>query len=106
MKPFDSKIEPILTRGRIIWGFERNNNSIVIEGLRESNQANLKEKVVRIPQQLLGGETKPNPELIKRLGRRKKEHSGSVFVKLVHCSDKERVLCREHCNTNFLSITG
>ena len=46
MRLFNSKIEPILTYGSIIWGIERNNNSIVIEGLKESNQANLKEKVV------------------------------------------------------------
>ena len=48
MKFLSSKIERILTHGSIIWGIERNNNSIVIEGLKESNQAILKEKVVRI----------------------------------------------------------
>ena len=46
MKLFNSKIEPILTYGSVIWGIERNNNSIIIEGLQESNQANLKEKEV------------------------------------------------------------
>ena len=70
MKLFNSKIQPILTYGGIIWGIERNNNSVVTEGLKESNQANLKEKVVRILQPLLGGETKPSLELIKRLGRK------------------------------------
>ena len=74
----------MLTYGSIIWGIERNNNSIVIEGLKGSNEANLKEKVVRILQPLLGGETKPNLELIKRLGRKNKENSRNVLVKFVH----------------------
>ena len=106
MKLFISKIEPILTYGSVIWGIERNNNYIVREGLKGSNQVNLKEKVVRIVQPLFGGETKPNLEVIKRLGRKNNENSRNLLVKFVHYSDKEKVSYSEHCNTNFLSIEG
>ena len=41
MKLFNSKIEPILTYGSVNSGIERNNNSIVREGLKEFNQVNL-----------------------------------------------------------------
>ena len=46
MSLFDSKIEPILTYGSIIWGTESNINSIIINGLKEDSEKSAKEQVL------------------------------------------------------------
>ena len=40
MSLFDSKIEPILTYGSIMWGIENCNNSVIIKDLRENSGSN------------------------------------------------------------------
>ena len=46
MSLFDSKIESILTYGSIIWGIERNINSIIINDLKEDSEKSTKEQVL------------------------------------------------------------
>ena len=48
MKRFDSKIEPILTYGSIIWGIENSNNTIIIDGLKEIEQETTKNQVAKV----------------------------------------------------------
>ena len=48
MKLFDSKIEPILTYGSIIWGIENSNNTIIIDGLKEVEQETTKNQVAKV----------------------------------------------------------
>ena len=44
MKLFDSKIEPMLTYGSIIWEIENSNNTIIIDGLKEVEREATKTK--------------------------------------------------------------
>ena len=48
MKLLDSKIEPILTYGSIIWGTENSKNTIIIDGLKEVEREATKNKVVKV----------------------------------------------------------
>ena len=45
MSLFNSKIEPILTYGSIIWGIESTINSLIINGLKEDSEKSAKEQV-------------------------------------------------------------
>ena len=94
MKLFDSKIEPVLTYGSIIWGIESSNNLIIIDGLKEANDKTTKDLVNRL---ILGtityqGEIPPIG-FEKRLGRKTNIGNRKILVKFVHYQDKEKILC-------------
>ena len=78
MSLFDSKIEPILTHGSIIWGVENcSNNSIIISGLRENSGKSTHDQVMeQVP-------TEPGEEIVletaKKIGRKIKEFKIGLF---------------------------
>ena len=71
MKLFNSKIEPILTYGSIIWGIENSNNTIIIDGLKEVEQETTKNQVAKVFRECFRDNFEPELELIKRIGKKK-----------------------------------
>ena len=80
MSLFDSKVEPILTYGSIIWGVNSNNNSILIKGLEEFNKENTREQVEKLFRQVLEEtEVKMNIETTKRTGRKRENNKSRSY---------------------------
>ena len=73
MKLFDSKIEPTLTYGSIIWGIENRNNTIIIDGLKEVEREATKSQVAKVSRECFRNNLEPELELIKRIGRKNKD---------------------------------
>ena len=90
MKLFDSKIEPILTYGSIIWRIENSNNTVIIDGLKEVEQETTKNQVAKVFRECFRDNLEPELELVKRIGR--KNIIRPVLVKFRHYEDKEKIL--------------
>ena len=65
MKQFDSKIEPILTYGSIIWGIENSNNTIIIDGLKEVERETTENQVAKVFRECYRDNLEPELELIQ-----------------------------------------
>ena len=104
MKLFDSKIEPILTYGSIIWGIENSNNTIIIDGLKEVEQETTKNQVAKVFRECFRDDLEPELGLIKRIGRKNKNIIRPVLVKFRHYEDKEKILFTNRVNDNSFSV--
>ena len=107
MSLFDSKIEPILSYGSVIWGFESNNNSILTKKLEEVNKESTREQVEKqlFRQVLEEPEVKMNLETIQQTGRKRENNkSRPILVQFSDYEDKERIIHSGKCNINSISI--
>ena len=104
MKLFDSKIEPTLTYGSIIWGIENSNNTIIIDGLKEVEREATKSQVAKVLRECFRNNLEPELELIKRIGRKNKDIISTVLVKSRHYGDKGKILFTNRVNDNPFSI--
>ena len=103
---FDSKIEPILTYGSIIWGIESNINSIIINGLKEDSQKSTKEQVLEHLKLILTNpDEKVNLDIVKRMGRKNKENQvRPILVKFKDYHIKEKIIYNGKCDPNSISL--
>ena len=106
MSLFDSKIEPILTYGSVIWGAENNNNSVLIKGLEEVNKENIREQVEKLFRHVLEEtEVNMNLETIQQIGRKRENNkSRSILVKFSDYGDKEKIIYSGKCNINPIPV--
>ena len=96
MKLIDSKIEPILTYGSIIWRIENSNNTIIIDGLKEveleTPEETTKNQVAKALRKCFRDNLEPEQELIRQIGRKTKNIIRPVLVKFRHYEGKEKIL--------------
>ena len=106
MSLFDSKIEPILTYGRIIWGIESNINSIIINGLKEDSEKSTKEQVLEHLKLILTNpDDQVNLDIVKWMGRKnKKNQIRPILVKFKDYHIKENIIYSGKCDLNFISL--
>ena len=87
-KLFESKIEPILTYGSIIWGVERSTNTVTLNGLKYDDTLKSIKKFIQTFFSTLWNGYCPQLDLVKRLGR-KSDNIRPVFIRFSHLQDKE-----------------
>ena len=68
-KLFESKIEPILTYGRIIWGVEKSTNTVTLNGLEYDDTLRSIRKFIQTFFSTLWNGYCPELDLVKRLRR-------------------------------------
>ena len=102
MSLFDSKIEPILTYGSIIWGIE----SIIINGLKKDSEKSIKEQVLEHLKLILTNpDEQVNLDMVKRMGRKNKENQiRPILVKFKDYHIKENIIYSGKCDLNFISL--
>ena len=89
---FESKIEPILTYGSIIWATEKSTNTVTVNGLErdELKYKNVKNQINAFLERLWDGYI-PQLDLVKTLGR-EKDLDRPILIKFSHFHDKEKLL--------------
>ena len=91
---FESKIEPILTYGSIIWASENNTNTVLIRGLHKKyltiTNKNVRNQINNFLGTLWDGYC-PQLDLVKTLGK-KKDTDRPILIKFTHFHDKEKLL--------------
>ena len=90
-KLFESKIEPILTYGSIIWGVERSTNTVTLNGLKYDDTLKSIKKFIQTFFSTLWNGYCPQLDLVKRLGR-KSDKIRPIFIRFSHLQDKEKLL--------------
>ena len=91
---FESKIEPILTYGSIIWASENNTNTVLIRGFHKKYLTITCGNVRNQINNFLGtlwDDYCPQLDLIKTLGK-KKDTDRPILIKFTHFHDKEKLL--------------
>ena len=101
-KLFESKIEPILTYGSIIWAIEKSTNTVLITGTKIANQDNVRNIVSSLFKELWEGYC-PKLELVRRLGK-KKDTDRPILIKFVHSHDKHKLLYETKDVLNGLKV--
>ena len=106
MSLFDSKIEPILTYGSIIWGIESNTNSIIINGLKEDSEKSSKEQALEHLKLILtNSDEQVNLDIVKRMRRKNKENQiRPILVKFKDNHIKAKIIYRGKCDLNSISL--
>ena len=90
-KLFESKIEPILTYGSIIWGKEKSTNTVTSNGLEYDDALRSIRKFIQTFFSTLWNGYCPELDLVKRLGR-KSDKNRPIFIRFSHFQDKEKLI--------------
>ena len=99
---FESKVEPILTYGSIIWAIEKSTNTVLVTGTKITNQDNVRNIVSSLFKELWDGYC-PKLELVRRLGK-KKDTDRPMLIKFVHSHDKHKLLYETRDVPNGLKV--
>ena len=89
-KLFESKIEPILTYGSIIWVTDKSTNTVLVTSTKITNQENVR-NIVSSLFKGLWEECCLKLELVRRIGK-KKDSDRPVLIKFVHSHYKHKLL--------------
>ena len=102
-KLYESKIEPILTYGSIIWATEKSTlaNTVLVTGTKITNQENVRNIVSSLFKELWEGYC-PKLELIRRIGK-KKDPDRPILIKFVQ-SHKHKLLYETKDVPNGLKV--
>ena len=102
-KLFESKIEPLLTYGSIIWAIEKSTNTVlVVTDTKITNQDNVR-NIVSSHFKELWERYCPKLELVRRLSK-KKDTDRPILIKFVHSHDKHKLLYETKDVPNGLKV--
>ena len=88
---FESKIEPILMYGSIVWATEKSATIVSLNGLNEVNQSDNIRNVVNNFFKQIWGDYCPVLDLVRRTGK-KADPDRSILIKFHNIQDKEKLL--------------